>query len=213
MYGTDSMRGIPWTMLKEYIHHSKHTRIIIATIPAEILTLIQTKGMETSAGSGVWKGIGFMGPLKLMIASENDLRSPNNPKHTNKTSKPQKAPKNTLPRSPALPPPIPELEVEASSEVEASLEVESTPEKPQPLLLQTNPLLSDAVGSMSPLHVAMNSTNTNDDDIEDLKGSGNTQEEDGAVIAHRPTSRRQTTHRPTTRRPTTHRLSSYLKLA
>jgi len=184
MYDTDSTRGIPWTMLKEYIHHSKHTRIIIATIPAEIFTLIQTKGVETSAGSRVWKAIGFMGPLKLTIASENDLRSPNNPKHANKTTKPQNSPPNTLPRSPASPPPIPEpvveasMVVEASSEVEAYSEVESTPEKPQPLLLKTNPLLSDAASSMSPLHVAMNSMNTNDDEIDDLEGSGDTQEED-----------------------------------
>ncbi len=67
-----STKGIPWTTLKEYIHHSKNTRIIIATIPADIFTLIQTKGTETSVGSGVWKAIGYMGPLKLTVKMTSD---------------------------------------------------------------------------------------------------------------------------------------------
>jgi hypothetical protein len=194
----DSTRGIPWTMLKEYIHHSKHTRIIIATIPADIFTLIQTKGTETSAGSGVWKAIGFMGPLKLMVASENDLRTNNNNNNTNsntpknsnkppKTQKPQKLQNTTPTSSPNTTSTAPE------PESETSLEVEDSPEKP--LLLNTNPLLSETAGSMSPLHVAMNAiavSNDNENDNEDFEESENTLEEEdmdfGLLTSPNPTA-------------------------
>jgi len=187
----DSTKGIPWTMLKEYIHYSKHTRIIIATIPADIFTLIQTKGTETSVGSRVWKAIGFMGPLKLTIASENDLRINNTPNYKPakptkpKPQKPQKSTNTTPQSSPTntLTPFALEPEVETSSDVEIS------PEKP--LLLGTNPMLSEAVGSMSPLNVAMNSiVVSNEDDNDDLEESENTQEEEmdyGLLTSPNPT--------------------------
>jgi len=185
------MKGIPWTMLKEYIHYSKHTRIIIATIPADIFTLIQTKGTETSVGSRVWKATGFMGPLKLTIASENDLRINNTPNYKPakptkpKPQKPQKSTITTPQSSPTntLTPFALEPEVETSSDVEIS------PEKP--LLLGTNPMLSEAVGSMSPLNVAMNSiVVSNEDDNDDLEESENTQEEEmdyGLLTSPNPT--------------------------
>jgi hypothetical protein len=185
-------------MLKEYIHHSKHTRIIIATIPADIFTLIQTKGTEISAGSGVWKAIGFMGPLKLMVASENDLRTNNNnnnnnnsnrntSKHSNKPPKTQKPQKITTPTcSPNATSTAPE------PESGTSLEVEDSPEKP--LLLNTNPLLSETTGSLSPLHMAMNAiavSNANDNDNEDFEESENTLEEEdmdfGLLTSPNPT--------------------------
>jgi hypothetical protein len=164
MYDTETSRGIPWTMLKEYIHHTKHTRIIIATIPVEIFTIIQTHGSQTSASSGVWKAIGFMGPLKLTVASENDLRHPGTtkPKH-NITI--QNSPNTSPPSSPSH-----TITVDPQ-------EGETSPEKPAGLLHETNPLLSASAGSMSPLHVAMDTIAVSTDN-EEVEGSGTTQEED-----------------------------------
>jgi hypothetical protein len=74
MYKTEATKGIPWEVVKFYTHHTKHTHIIIATIPTAIFLQIKSQGVETSKGSGVWKTEGFLAPLKLTLASSNDLR-------------------------------------------------------------------------------------------------------------------------------------------
>jgi len=160
---TDSTKGIPWTLLKEYIHHTKHTRIIIATIPAEVFEDIQKLGSETRTGSKVWKVNGFLGPLKLTLASENDLKSPTpTPKHTEKSAI-DEADDSTIQNSPSSSPPPP------------IQDEETTPEKPT--ILYNNPLLSEAAGSMSPLHTAMDAITVSNEEEEDAERSEETQEE------------------------------------
>jgi len=81
LFETTSTKGIPWTFINEYVHHQKHTRIIIAQIPLETFELIQAKGQETTEGSRVWKAEGFMAPLKMTLATAGDMRPtrPQNP--------------------------------------------------------------------------------------------------------------------------------------
>ncbi len=68
---------IPWGLINESVHPTKHTRQIIASIPTATLTVIQARGAETSEGSGVWKADGFLAPFKLTVASASDLRNAN----------------------------------------------------------------------------------------------------------------------------------------
>ena len=37
MFESEATQGIPWEVLKAYTHHSKHTNIIIASIPTDTL--------------------------------------------------------------------------------------------------------------------------------------------------------------------------------
>jgi hypothetical protein len=178
MLDTDSTTGIPWTMLKDYIHHTKHTRIIIATIPAETFTNIQLNGTETNEGSRVWKTNGFLGPLKLTIASPNDLKSPNSttsPKIKEKqTSEVADCP--TIQNSPtSSPPPSPTLLTTQNPMGQAQGE-ETTREKPVELI-HNNPMLSEAAGSMSPLHVAMDAITVSNEEEEEAVVTETTQED------------------------------------
>jgi hypothetical protein len=75
LFETDDTKGIPWEIVKFYTHHTKHTHIIIAAIPTLIFKQIKSQGVETSKGSGVWKTEGFLAPLKLTLATPNDLKS------------------------------------------------------------------------------------------------------------------------------------------
>jgi hypothetical protein len=173
IHDTETTKGIPWTLLKEYIHHVKHTRIIIATIPTEVFTNIQSQGTETTAGSRVWKVNGFLGPLKLTAASSNDLSN----------TKPREKPAReiadcpTIQNSPSSSPktspsssPIP------TTEGKLSKEVETTPENPK-LIHNKNPMLSESAGDMSPLHVAMDAITVSTEE-EEAERVQNTHEED-----------------------------------
>ena len=134
MYETETTKGIPWEVIKFYIHHTKHTHIIIATIPTVIFLQIKAQGVETSKGSGVWKSEGFLAPLKLTLANGNDLRGRNpqasRPKPATPTTpttpimptspspKPQTSPKpstssksSTPPPPPPPPPPMPKVKL------------------------------------------------------------------------------------------------------
>jgi hypothetical protein len=115
MFETEDTRGIPWQVIKFYIHHTKLTHIIIATIPTATFLQIKEQGVETSPRSGVWKTKGFLAPLKLTLASENDLKSSKNP-HANRpkpvapaTSPTATATSTPPPSTPPLssPPPAP----------------------------------------------------------------------------------------------------------
>ncbi len=64
---------IPWGLINESIHPTKHTRQIIASIPTVTLQVIQGRGTETKEGSGVWKADGCMAPFKVTIASTSDM--------------------------------------------------------------------------------------------------------------------------------------------
>jgi len=158
------LQDIHWMLVKEYIHHVKQTRIIIASIPNSTLNKIQTQGTETSHGSGVWKIDGFLAPLKLTIANPNDLRSsrpssvPNKETLETATSPTQtSSPSLTIQNSPQTsptrsqtPPPI-----NTSPEAPAPLNTLKTPSK--------DPFLSST--AMSPLRVAMENTHVAAEEI------------------------------------------------
>jgi len=82
VFETTSTSDIPWTFINEYVHHQKHTRIIVAQIPTETYELIQKSGKETSPGSNVWKAEGFMAPIKMTLATAGDMR-PSKPQNPN----------------------------------------------------------------------------------------------------------------------------------
>jgi hypothetical protein len=86
MFRTQGTPDIPWGLINEIIHPTKHTRQIIASIPTTTLQVIQSRGSETKEGSGVWKADGFMAPFKVTVASASDLRSANNYTSTPNTS-------------------------------------------------------------------------------------------------------------------------------
>ncbi len=100
MYETEATKGILWEVIKFYIHHTKYTHIIIATIPTVIFLQIKAQGVETNKGSGVWKSEGFLAPLILTLAIGNDLRG-RNPQ----ASRPKPATPTTLtmPTTPTTP--------------------------------------------------------------------------------------------------------------
>jgi len=75
MFEMEATIGIPWEVVKFYTHHTKQTRIIIASIPTATFMQMKAQGIETSKGSGVWKTEGFLAPLKLTLADPNDLKS------------------------------------------------------------------------------------------------------------------------------------------
>jgi hypothetical protein len=77
MFRTQGTPDIPWGLINESIHPTKHTRQIIVSIPTVTLQVIQARGVETKENSGVWKMEGFMAPLKLAVASATDLRNAN----------------------------------------------------------------------------------------------------------------------------------------
>jgi len=82
VFESASTCDIPWTFINEYVHHQKHTRIIVAQIPTETFEAIQKSGKETSPGSNVWKADGFMAPIKMTLATAGDMR-PSKPQNPN----------------------------------------------------------------------------------------------------------------------------------
>lgn len=82
VFENESTSDIPWTLTNEYVHHQKHTRIIIAQIPTETYELIQMMGNETNLGSNVWKEDRFMAPLKMTLAMAGDMH-PSKPQNPN----------------------------------------------------------------------------------------------------------------------------------
>jgi len=83
MFRSALTQDIPWGLINESIHPTKHTRQIIASIPTATLQVIQAKGVETSEGSGVWKADGFLAPFKVTVASASDLRNANAANNSN----------------------------------------------------------------------------------------------------------------------------------
>jgi hypothetical protein len=77
MFRSPEIPDIPWGLINESIHPTKHTRQIIASIPTVTLQVIRARGSETKAGSGVWKADGFMAPFKVTVASASDMRNAN----------------------------------------------------------------------------------------------------------------------------------------
>jgi len=77
MFRSSGAPDIPWGLINELIHPTKHTRQIIASIPTVTLQVIQSRNVETKEGSGVWKTDGFLAPFKLTVASASDLRATN----------------------------------------------------------------------------------------------------------------------------------------
>jgi len=75
MFRSNNAPDIPWGLINESIHPTKHTRQIIASIPTATLQVIQARGTESDRG--VWKADGFLAPFKIAIASAHDLRSAN----------------------------------------------------------------------------------------------------------------------------------------
>jgi hypothetical protein len=75
MFRSNNAPDIPWGLINESIHPTKHTRQIIASIPTATLQVIQARGTET--GRGVWKADGFLAPFKIAIASSHDMRNAN----------------------------------------------------------------------------------------------------------------------------------------
>jgi len=113
MFDSKATQGIPWEVVKAYIHHTKHTHIIIASIPTAIFLQIKAQGKETSKDSGVWKTEGFLAPLKLTLANPNDLKNPKttytkqtNPQKTTPNMSSQTTSPKTIQTSPQIPPPI-----------------------------------------------------------------------------------------------------------
>jgi hypothetical protein len=121
LFENEDTKGIPWEVIKHYIHHEKKTHIIIASIPTLTYRQIKFQGVETSKGSGVWKTEGFLAPLKLTLAKPNDLKSSRNtparpkpastlttsPKTPISSPRPQNSPKPSSPFKPPTPPPPP----------------------------------------------------------------------------------------------------------
>jgi len=75
MFRSNNAPDIPWGLINESIHPTKHTRQIIASIPTATLQVIQARGTESDRG--VWKAEGFMAPFKIAIASAQDMRNAN----------------------------------------------------------------------------------------------------------------------------------------
>jgi len=148
MFETEETQGFPWIIIRDYIHHARHNRMIIAQIPEAAFNHIKSRGRETGPDSGVWKANGFMAPLKLALASSSDIntRTPINtssqhelPSTRTTSNTSNTSPPSTIPSSPK-PLPVPE----------------PAAEQPFGLLFEDkDPLLSS---SMSPLRKAMEDT-------------------------------------------------------
>jgi hypothetical protein len=128
MFETEETLGFPWIIIRDYIHHARHNKMIIAQIPEASFNYIKSQGKETSPGSGVWKADGFMAPLKLTIASSSDvhnIRTPNTENNTNNNNtkddndtsneKPPTPIPSTSPTSSPLPSPKPTHDLSVES--------------------------------------------------------------------------------------------------
>jgi len=155
MFEMEATRGIPWEVVKFYTHHTKHTHIIIASIPTQIYKLVKQRGTETNKGSGVWKTEGFLAPLKLTLANPNDLRSSRNKNTTTRPQPPSpqlsspshSSPSPSPPTSPKSPTPVPKPNDE--------------PEPEPTIEAITNDLLLSSV-AMSPMREDQDLENVND---------------------------------------------------
>ncbi len=172
MFETEETQGFPWIIIRDYVHHARQNRMIIAQIPEAAFNHIKSRGRETGPGSGVWKANGFMAPLKLAVASSSDvnIRTPNNTnsQHELPSTQTTSNTSNTSPPSslPSSPKPLPEPAVE----------------EPFGLLFEEkDPLLSTC---MSPLRKAMEDTHVTNSQGET---DGQEEEMDLNLLAASPT--------------------------
>jgi len=168
MFETEETLGFPWIIIRDYVHHSRNNKLIIAQIPETSFEHIKSLGKETSQGSGVWKADGFMAPLKLTIASASDVHNTrtnhNIPVQQQQGNTPNQKNQNTQQNtnlSSPMPSPL-------SSPISSPRQdPESAAELPLGLLFEDkDPLLSTY--GMSPLRSAMENTHVTNNQEEEM---------------------------------------------